>query len=263
MKKSKSIVIKYGGSILKNKTLKKQLIEDIIAIKKKDYCPIIVHGGGGQISRFLQRLGKKPKFIDGLRVTDKSTMEMVEIVLSGKVNKEIVGFINKSGGDAIGLSGKDGKLILAKKKKTKSNLGFVGEVDKINSQVINCIKEDFIPVISSVAVDKKGVTYNINADEVAAAIAGAMKAERLVLLTDVDGVLMKENDPSSCIPLIKTGDIKELIKSNVIKKGMIPKLKSCVDALKSGVKEVDIVKGTEKHVLLKLIKGQKTGTKIV
>ncbi len=262
MQKPKTIVIKYGGSILKNKVLKKQLIEDIIAIKKEGFCPIIVHGGGGEINASLQEKGIEAKFIDGLRVTDEYTIEIVEDVLTNKVNKEIVESISASGGYAKGLSGKTNNLILSKKK--KKILGFVGKVDTVDPRIIkSIIKDGFIPIISPVAVDKKGKTYNINADEAAAAIAGAMKAQRLILLTDVDGVLKNENDPSSRIKKIKTSDIKELIKLNVIKKGMIPKLKSCVNALKNGVKEVDIVKGTQKHILLKVIKGKKTGTKIV
>lgn len=262
MKKSQSIVIKYGGSILKDTTLKKQLVRDIIGLKKKGFCPIIVHGGGEEINTFLARLGYKPKFINGLRVTDKTTMEVVEIVLSGKVNKEIVAFVNKNGGKAVGLSGKDGRLILAKKKKTSQNLGLVGEVDKVNPQVINCIKEDFIPVISPVGTDKKGVTYNINADEVAAAIAAALGA-RLVLLTDVDGVLADKDRTGSTIPVIKTTDIGHLIDNGVITEGMIPKIKSCLKAIESGVKEVNIVKGTQPHVLLKIMRGDKTGTRIL
>ena len=263
MKKFHNIVIKYGGSVLKNTSLKKQLIKDIIALKEKGIQIIIVHGGGGHINEVLEKMGKKPKFVHGLRVTDKATMEIVEMVLSGKVNKEIVGFINKSGGKAVGLSGKDANLILARKKKTKEKLGFVGKIQSINPQVLDCIKEHFIPVVSSIGVDRKEVTYNINADEAAAGIAGAIKADRLILLTDVDGVLMNKNDPWSSIPVIRTGDIQKLIKSNIINEGMIPKLKSCVKALKSGVKEVDIVKGTEKHILLKVIQGHKKGTRII
>ena len=262
MKNSKTIVIKYGGSILKDTTMKKQLFRDIIGLKKKGFYPIIVHGGGGKINTLLEKLGHKPKFVHGLRVTDEATMEVVQMVLCGQVNQEIVAFINKNGGKAVGLSGKDGQLIMAGKLTTKYDLGLVGEVERINPAVLNALKEEFIPVISPIGTDKKGVTYNINADEVASAVAAALGA-RLVLLTDVDGVLADKDRAGSTIPVIKTTDIGHLIDNGVITEGMIPKIKACLKAIESGVKEINIVKGTQPHVLLKIMRGAQMGTKIL
>ena len=242
--------------------MKKQLFRDIIELKRKDFCPIIVHGGGAEINTLLEKLGHKPKFVHGLRVTDEVAMEAVEMVLSGKVNQEIVAFINQNGGKAVGLSGKDGQLLLVAKLEAQYDLGLVGEVEKVNPAVLDLVKDDFIPVISPVGSDKKGTTYNINADEVAAAVAAALGA-RLILLTDVDGVLQDKNDTASTIPLIKTTDIGHLIDNGVITEGMIPKIKSCLKAIESGVKEINIVKGTQPHVLLKVIRGGQTGTKIL
>jgi acetylglutamate kinase len=262
MKHYKNIVIKYGGSILKDETMKKQLFRDIIELKRKGYCPIIVHGGGAEINTLLEKLGHKPKFVHGLRATDETTMELVQMVLCGKVNQEIVNFINKNGGKAVGLSGKDGQLLLVAKLESRYDLGLVGEVEKVNPAILDLLKADFIPVISPVGTDKKGITYNINADEVAAAIASALGA-KLILLTDVDGVLQDKGDPTSTISVIKTTDIGHLIDNGVITEGMIPKIKSCLKAIESGVKEINIVKGTQPHMMLKVMRGEKTGTKIL
>ncbi len=260
----KTIVIKFGGSIAVDPVIKKGFFKDIAALFQRGYHLVICHGGGPEINAILEKLGQKPKFVNGLRVTDAKTIEIVEMVLSGKVNKDIVGALNSLGAPSIGLSGKDGKLLLAKKIKSKANLGFVGEVVKVNTKVLLNLMREHVIVVSSLGTDAKGQTYNINADMVASKVAQALKAERLVLLTDVKGVLADAQNSSSTIPVIRAGQVAGLISKKVVSGGMIPKVKSCGEALLKGVQEIDIIDGRVPHAMLKILStANKLGTRFL
>jgi len=269
---NKTIVIKYGGSTMEEEGLKRSFALDIVLLKYIGLNPVIVHGGGPQIGEMLTRLGKKSEFVEGMRVTDGETMDVVEMVLVGKVNKEIVAMINQQGGKAVGLSGKDGRLILAKKLKlTRSagkdkdpeiiDIGMVGEVKAIHPGVIESLEKDnFIPVIAPVGVGEEGETYNINADLVAGKIASALKAEKLILLTDVEGVM---DEKKRLIPTLDVKQARELISKKVISSGMIPKVNCCLDALEDGVNKTHIINGTVEHaVLLEIFTDVGIGTQI-
>lgn len=269
---NKTIVIKYGGSTMEEEGLKRSFALDIVLLKYIGLNPVIVHGGGPQIGEMLTRLGKKSEFVEGMRVTDGETMDVVEMVLVGKVNKEIVALINQQGGKAVGLSGKDGRLILAKKLKlTRSagkdkdpeiiDIGMVGEVKAIHPGVIESLEKDnFIPVIAPVGVGEEGETYNINADLVAGKIASALKAEKLILLTDVEGVM---DEKKRLIPTLDVKQAKELISKKVISSGMIPKVNCCLDALEDGVNKTHIINGTVEHaILLEIFTDVGIGTQI-
>ncbi|MDP2683230.1 MAG: acetylglutamate kinase [Deltaproteobacteria bacterium] len=259
----KTIVIKYGGHAMVEERLKQSFARDIILMKYVGLNPVIVHGGGPQIGEFLKKLGKESRFVKGIRITDEETMDVVEMVLVGKVNKEIVGLINHFGGKAVGLSGKDGGLIKASKLKNKGeDMGMVGEVKSVNPKVIETLDRDkFIPVIAPVGVGDDGKTYNINADNVAGKIAAALKAEKLILLTDVQGVFDKNK---KLISAMDTTHAKKLIKSGAASGGMIPKLECCLDALKGGVYKAHIVDGRVEHaVLLEVFTDAGIGTEIM
>jgi len=269
---AKTIVIKYGGSTMEEKGLKRNFALDVVLLKYIGLNPVIVHGGGPQIGEMLTKIGKKSKFIDGMRVTDSETMDVVEMVLVGKINKELVNLINQQGGKAVGLSGKDGRLITAKKLRlTKSHgkgkdpevidIGMVGEVQEINPHVIEALeKENFIPVIAPVGVGEEGETYNINADLVAGKIAGALRAEKLILLTDVKGVIDERNQ---LIQTLVAKQAKRLIAQKVISSGMIPKVNCCLDALEAGVTKTHIIDGRVEHaVLLEIFTDMGIGTQI-
>ena len=269
----KTVVIKYGGSAMIAEELKKNFAMDIVLLKYIGINPVIVHGGGPQIGRILEKMGKKSSFVDGLRVTDEETIDVVEMVLVGKVNKEIVALINKHGGKAVGLSGKDGGLIKAKKYKVIKpspetdrpeiiDIGMVGEVESINAGVLDTLDDGgFIPVIAPVGVGESGEAYNINADFVAGEIAGKLKAEKLVLMTDEEGVKGKDG---SLLSTLNKKEIDYLIKKGVIKGGMLPKVKCCLDALESGVKKTHIIDGRVKHaILLEIFTDEGVGTQIV
>lgn len=259
----KTVVIKYGGSAMIDEKLKKSVIQDIIFMEYVGMHPIVVHGGGTQISELMKKLGKKPKFIKGLRVTDKETAEIVEMVLDGKINSEIVKLINENGGNAAGLSGKDGNLIRAKKLlgEKGEDMGYVGEVESINPGIIDVLgKQDFIPVISPIGAGKDGHTYNMNADLVAGELASALKAHKLVLLTDVKGIYKGK----TLLPTLKIKDAKKLIEKGVIEAGMIPKVKACITALKAGVAKTHIIDGRIPHsLLLEIYTDKGIGTEIV
>ncbi len=268
----KTIVIKYGGSTMEEERLKRSFAQDIVLLKYIGINPVIVHGGGPQIGGLLSKLGKKSQFVEGMRVTDAETMDVVEMVLVGKVNKEIVSLINQQGGKAVGLSGKDGGLIVAKKLKlTKSrggdeapeiiDIGMVGEVKGINPEVIEALeKEKFIPVIAPVGVGEEGETYNINADLVAGKVASALKAEKLILLTDVEGV---QDEKKRLIPTLDAEQAKRLMAQKVISAGMIPKVNCCLDALEGGVIKTHIINGTVDHaILLEIFTDVGIGTQI-
>jgi len=268
----KTIVIKYGGSAMEEERLKRNFALDVVLLKYIGIHPVIVHGGGPQIGNILTKLGKKSQFIEGMRVTDKETMDVVEMVLVGKVNKEMVSLINQQGGKAVGLSGKDGKLITARKLKlTKSrgkdkpaeviDIGMVGEVKTINPGVIESLKkENFIPVIAPVGVGEEGETYNINADLVAGKVASALKAEKLILLTDVEGVM---DGKKQLIPTLNAKQAKRMIGQKIISSGMIPKVNCCLDALEEGVTKTHIIDGRVEHsVLLEIFTDVGIGTQI-
>lgn len=258
----KTIVIKYGGHAMVDERLKQSFAKDIILMKYVGLNPVIVHGGGPQIGELLKKIGKESRFVKGIRVTDNATMDIVEMVLVGKVNKEIVGLINHFGGKAVGLSGKDGGLVTARKFKTKGeDMGMVGEVLSVNPKVIETLDRDkFIPVIAPVSVGKDGRTYNINADNVAGSIAAALKAEKLILLTDVQGVLDKNK---KLISALSMQEAKKIIKNETATGGMIPKLECCIDAIKGGVSKAHIIDGRVEHaVLLEVFTDAGIGTEI-
>jgi acetylglutamate kinase len=268
----KTIVIKYGGHAMADRELKKDFAMDITLMNYIGLKPVVVHGGGPQIEEVLKKMGKTSKFIDGMRVTDEESMEVVEMVLGGKVNKEIVSLINRQGGKAVGLSGKDGNLITAKKLKLSSprsktaprkekDMGLVGEVESINPHIIESLDQNkFIPVIAPIGTGKDGETYNINADIVAGKIASALKAEKLIMLTDTDGVLGKNGDLISSMNEKKA---KALIKKGQISGGMIPKVNCCVQALKEGVAKAHIIDGRIRHaILLEIFTDVGIGTQI-
>ena len=270
---NKTIVIKYGGHAMVDSELKDKFAQDIVMMKYIGINPVVVHGGGPQIGDLLKKVGKESKFIQGMRVTDEETMNIVEMVLVGMVNKEIVGLINRHGGNAVGLSGKDGNLINAEKyylneEKAKFtppeiiDIGLVGKVKSINSSLIISLTQDnFIPVIAPTGIGDKGETYNINADVVAGEIAAALHAEKLLLLTDVPGVLDKDK---KLINTMTNDEALKLIDEGVVEGGMFPKIKCCLKALKAGVKKTHVVDGRLKHaVLLEVFTDKGIGTEIV
>ena len=254
-----TFVIKYGGAAMEKKNLRDSVAQDIILLKYVGINPILIHGGGPEITRALKKLNKKTKFVRGLRVTDKETMNVVENVLANKINRDIVNYINKHGGKAIGLNGKDASFIRVKKHTPDGiDIGFVGEVERINSSFLRTLAKDFIPVIAPIGVDESGIIYNINADEVSSSIAIALKADKLIVLTDVHGVM----DKKGClISTIKTNNIKKAMSS--VKEGMIPKLKGCIEAVKKGVGKTHIIDGRISHaLLLEIFTDKGVGTQI-
>jgi acetylglutamate kinase len=262
-----TVVIKYGGSTRAGDAELRNTLQDVVLMQSIGLRPIVVHGGGKDISRLLDKLDIPTRFEDGLRVTDRETMEVVEMVLGGKINKEIVHTLHQMGGHAVGLSGKDGHMLEAVKVKSRTgkDLGFVGRVAKVHTKVLESLdRERFIPVIAPLGVDKAGNTYNINADEAAGALAAALKAEKLVFLTDVPGICRRKEDPASLIHSLKARDIPKLVKSGVIGGGMIPKTDACITAVKAGVHKTHIVDGRVPHaLLLEIFTPQGIGTEIL
>lgn len=268
----KTFVVKYGGAAMADEELKTSFAQDIVLLKYVGINPVVVHGGGPQINEMLKRMGTPTQFVRGMRVTDQETMDIVEMVLVGKINKEIVTLINQHGGMAVGLSGKDGGLIRARKMNVKVStngeppeiidIGLVGEIVGIDPTVINSLDENmFIPVIAPVGVGDKGETYNINADLVAGQIAGALHAEKLILLTDVEGV---KNKNGGLLSTLKTNQARKLIEEGVVGEGMIPKVECCIEALKGGVGKTHIIDGRLKHVvLLEIFTKEGVGTEVV
>ena len=263
----KTLVIKYGGAAMEQADLKEQFAKDVLLLRLVGIRPVIVHGGGPQIGALMKRLGKEPRFVGGMRVTDEETMEIVEMVLVGKINKEIVGLINLHGGRAVGLSGKDGTLIRAHKRLhrtadgTMADIGLVGEVDAVNPELIRLLEEDgFIPVIAPVGVGSRGETYNINADLVAGDVAAALGAEKLIHLTDVQGI--KDGDGRHISTLTKQ-EAERLIKAGVIEGGMLPKVESSLRALAGGAQKAHIIDGRVPHaILLEVLTVEGIGTEI-
>ncbi len=247
----KIIVVKYGGSAMADEELKKKVIADVVLLKLVGFKPIIVHGGGKEISRWVEKVGMKPKFINGLRVTDEDTMEVAEMVLN-KVNKELVSHVQELGVKGAGISGKDGGLLKVKKRYAGGeDIGFVGEITEVNPQILlDLIEKDFLPVVCPIGMDENFQTYNINADDAACAIAKAVGAEKLAFLTDIEGVYKDKDDPDSLLSEMSVSEAKELMESGFIGGGMLPKLGNCIDAVENGVSRVHILDGRIPHFLL-------------
>lgn len=247
----KIIVVKYGGSAMVDEQLKRTVIQDVVLLKLVGFKPIIVHGGGKEISRWVGKVGKEPQFINGLRVTDGETMELAEMVLN-KVNKELVALVESLGVKAVGVSGKDGNLLKVEKKYSNGqDIGFVGNITEVNPKILSdLLEKDFLPIVCPVGMDESYQTYNINADDAACAIAKQMHAEKLAFLTDIEGVYRDPQDPSTLISKLFVKEARELIDSGNVGGGMIPKLQNCVDAIEGGVSRVHILDGRIKHCLL-------------
>ena len=258
----KIVVIKYGGNAMINEHLKQQVMEDIALLWLIGVKVVLVHGGGPEINDLMDRLGKKPEFVDGLRVTDKETVDIVQMVLAGKVNKTLVNLIETKGGKAMGISGMDGRLIEAKIKDER--LGYVGQITNVNIQpVCDLLEKGYIPVISTIGCDREGNAYNINGDTAAAFIAGALGAERLFMMTDIAGILRDKDDPSTLIPTISIEDAAHLQEQGVISGGMIPKVNCCIEAIGKGVQSVIIMDGRVPHsILMELLTDEGAGTMV-
>lgn len=256
------VVIKYGGNAMINEELKQQVMEDIVLLQLIGVKVVLVHGGGPEITETMARMGKESVFQNGLRVTDRETVDIVQMVLAGKVNKSLVNLLEVKGGNAIGISGMDGQLIQAKMK--NEQLGYVGTVTKVNPRpILDLLEKGYIPVISTLGCDKQGNIYNINGDTAAAAIAGALGARRLILMTDIDGILRDRNDPESLITMMTIDEARKLEGDGVISSGMIPKVECCISAIEQGVKKVIILDGRVPHaILMELLTDQGAGTMI-
>lgn len=259
----KIVVVKYGGNAMINEQLKQQVMEDVVLLWLIGIRVVLVHGGGPEINQLMDRLGKKPEFVDGLRVTDKETIDIVQMVLAGKVNKSLVTLLERKGGNAMGLSGMDGRLIEAKIKDPR--LGYVGSITGVNIQpVLDLLEKGYIPVISTVGCDSEGNAYNINGDTAAAWVAGALGAERLIMMTDIAGILHDPKDPTSLIPELTISQAVKLFEEQVISGGMIPKVECCIDAIHMGVKKVIIMDGRVPHsILMELLTDEGAGTMVI
>ena len=258
----KIVVIKYGGNAMIDENLKMQVMEDIALLWLIGVKVVLIHGGGPEISQTMKRLGKKAEFVDGLRVTDRETVDIVQMVLAGKINKTLVSLVQMKGGHAVGLSGIDGGIIEARMKDER--LGYVGEITKIRTQPItDLLEKNYIPVISTVASDRMGNTYNINGDTAAAYIAGALQAERLIMMTDINGVLRDKDDPSTLIREMTVEQAKGLYDEGIISGGMIPKVDCCIEAINEGVSNVVIMDGRVPHaILMELLTDEGAGTMV-
>ena len=258
----KIVVVKYGGNAMVNEHLKEQVMEDIVLLWLIGVKVVLVHGGGPEISDMMARLGKKPAFVDGLRVTDKETVDIVQMVLAGKVNKALVTFLEAKGGKAMGICGMDGRLIEAKIKDER--LGYVGAITHINiSPVVDLLEKGYIPVISTVGCDREGNTYNINGDTAAAHIAGALHAERLIMMTDVAGILRDKDDPASLISAVTVDEAMDLCAEGIVSGGMIPKVDCCIEAIQKGVQNVIIMDGRVPHsILMEILTDEGAGTMV-
>ena len=258
----KIVVVKYGGNAMINEQLKQQVMEDITLLWLIGVKIVLVHGGGPEISDTMSKLGKKAEFVDGLRITDKETVDIVQMVLAGKVNKTLVNLLEMKGGHAMGISGIDGRLIEAKPKDVR--LGYVGQITNINiTPVMDLLEKGYIPVISTVGCDKEGNTYNINGDTAAAHIAGALGAERLIMMTDIAGLLRDKDDPTTLIPEITVEEAGKLLLDGTVSGGMIPKIGCCVEAIGRGVRNVIIMDGRVPHsILMELLTDEGAGTMV-
>lgn len=261
----KIMVVKYGGSAMIDEELKRDVIQDVVLLKLIGFKPIIVHGGGKEISRWVDKVGMDTKFINGLRVTDAETMELAEMVLA-KVNKELVAMVQSMGVKAVGVSGKDGGLLMAEKKcPNGTDIGFVGDVKKVDTKILkDLLEKDFLPIVFPIGMDEDGVSYNINADEAASAIAKALKAEKLAFLSDVEGVRKDPEDPDSVLSELYTQEAQDLVDEGIITGGMLPKIKNCIEAINEGVSRVHIMDGRIPHgLLLEIFTNKGIGTAII
>ena len=260
---NKIVVVKYGGNAMINDELKEAVMGDIELLSLIGIKVVLVHGGGPEITELLNKVGKKSEFVNGLRVTDKETVDIVQMVLAGKVNKNLVNLLQTKGGKAIGLCGIDGRLLEAKQ--TSEELGYVGEITKVNVEpILDVLETGYIPVISTIACDQKGNVYNVNADTAASRIAGALKAESLMLMTDTAGLLRDKDDPSTLISKVYISDAKQLMQDGIVCGGMIPKVECCIDAIRRGVKKVFITDGRVPHsILVEVLTDEGIGTMFV
>ena len=261
----KIVVVKYGGSAMLDEELKANVIKDVVLLKLIGFKPIIVHGGGKEISRWVNKVGMEPRFVNGLRVTDKDTMEIAEMVLA-KVNKELVTLVESLGVQAVGISGKDGGLLQCHKKLSKGeDIGYVGDIEKVNPKVLqDLLEKDFLPIVFPIGFDTNFDSYNINADDAACAIAKAVNAEKLAFLTDIEGVYRDPKDPDSLISELRVKDADELIANGNVGGGMIPKLQNCIEAIQNGVSRVHILDGRIPHcLLLEIFTNKGIGTAIL
>ena len=258
----KTVVVKYGGNAMVNVKLKEQVMEDIVLLWLIGVKVVLVHGGGPEISQLMEKLGKTPEFVDGLRVTDRETADIAQMVLAGKVGKTLVNLLQMKGGRAVGISGMDGRLIEAKIKDER--LGFVGEITSVNTDPVrDLLDKGYIPVVSTLGCDAKGNTYNINGDTAAARIAGALGAERMILMTDTAGILRDKDDPSTLIPEVTVEEAAKLREEGIVSGGMIPKVECCVEAIRRGVRKVIIMDGRVPHAILtELLTDEGAGTMV-
>ena len=258
----KTIVVKYGGNAMINEELKSAVMSDIVLLQLVGINVVLVHGGGPEISDTLKQMGKESKFINGLRVTDKETIDVVQMVLAGKVNKSLGQRLEQHSGKAIGLCGLDGRMLIAEKKSTAYDLGFVGEITEVNTQIIeDATKNGYVPIISTVAGGYNGAVYNINADLAAARIAAELKAAKLILMTDIKGLLKNKDDENTLIPVVNVSEVPSLKKEGIISGGMIPKIECCVEAVRRGVKRAHIIDGRIPHsILIEMFSDEGVGT---
>ncbi|MDD3919812.1 MAG: acetylglutamate kinase [Eubacteriales bacterium] len=260
---NKILVVKYGGNAMINSELKEAVMRDIVLLSSIGIKVVLIHGGGPEISDLLKKTGKESKFLDGLRVTDEETMDVVQMVLAGKINKHLVNMLECFGGKALGLSGIDGHMIQASQ--LKPELGQVGEITAVNAQpILDVLELGYIPVISTVACDEKGNVYNINADTAAARIAGTLKAESYIVMTDIQGILKDKDDPESLIPVVQVSEAPQLVREGVISGGMIPKVECCIEAIRRGVKKVFIIDGRVAHsIVIEVLTDEGIGTMFI
>lgn len=258
----KIVVIKYGGNAMINDQLKQQVMEDIVLLWLIGVKVVLVHGGGPEINDLMDKLGKKPQFVEGLRITDKETVDIVQMVLAGKVNKTLVNLLEMKGGNAMGVSGMDGRLIEAEIKDER--LGYVGKITNVHiTPIVDLLEKGYIPVVSTIGCDRQGNSYNINGDTAAAFIAGALGAQRLIMMTDIDGILRDKDDSSTIIPRVTISEIEQLKSDGTISGGMIPKVDCCVEAIHKGVKNVVIMDGRVPHsILMELLTDEGAGTMV-
>ncbi|MBC5786488.1 MULTISPECIES: acetylglutamate kinase [Clostridiaceae] len=262
---NKTIVIKYGGNAMIDEQLKDSVMRDIVLLSLVGIRVVVVHGGGPEISGMLKRVGKESRFVNGLRYTDKETAEIVQMVLAGKVNKDLVSLLSQHGGKAIGLCGIDGKMLVARKADTEEDLGYVGDIVEVNTDIINdTLNCGYIPIISTVATDNEGNVYNVNADTAASKIASALHAKNLILMTDIRGLLRDKDDDSTLIPVVKASEVPSLTKQGIISGGMIPKVDCCVEAVRRGVDRVFIIDGRVQHsALIEIFSNEGIGTMLI
>ncbi|GGI66503.1 acetylglutamate kinase [Enterococcus alcedinis] len=259
---NKIVVVKYGGNAMTSETLKDAVMADIVLLSLIGIKVVLVHGGGPEINEHLQKIGKESRFVDGLRYTDQETMDVVQMVLAGKVNKNLVAHLEKSGGKAIGLCGIDGSMLQAEKKASAVDLGFVGTVTNVDATpILNALDQGYIPVVSTIGIGTDKQTYNINADTAAAKIAATLQAENLILMSDIKGVLRDYTDENTLIPLVQVSEVPSLVKQGIISGGMIPKIECCVEAIRRGVKRSIIIDGRTPHsILIELLSKDGIGT---